>query len=140
MMVDQLGDETHIIHILSVSAISVQFSSVIPVSLHAVRVDNHEPFLICQRIEPSTGQTLLHIPSRSSSPMKDNDQREMRMRSLHRRGMKAISSRSPFIGHGSGAVSMVMRSAFALVDGTAACMCLDRETERKKEKQDRIFL
>jgi hypothetical protein len=135
MMVDQFGDETHIIHILSVSAISVQFSSVIPVSLHAVRVDNHKPFLICQRIEPSTGQILLHLPSRSSTPVKDNDQREMRARSMQRRDMKVISARSPIVGHGPGAVSLVMRSALAPVDGTATWMCMDREAEHKEKQK-----
>jgi hypothetical protein len=119
MMVNQFGYETHIIHILSVRTISVQLSSIIPVSLHAVRVNNHKPFLIGQCVPSSAGQIPFHVLPGASPSVKDKDQRELATLVMRRGDMKAISSRSPFIGHGSGAVPMVIGCAFAPVDGTA---------------------
>jgi hypothetical protein len=49
--------------------------------------------------------------------------------------MNLISSRSPSIGHGSGAVPMDLRISFAPIDGAATCMRRDKQAERK-EKQD----
>lgn len=49
--------------------------------------------------------------------------------------MNLIGSRSPFIGHGSGAAHMDLSISFAPIDGAAPRIHLDKQADRK-EKQE----